>query len=102
MADEAPRLSVPERLARALAYRQGHHWITDLQGRPLAARMQANILREAAELYERLKGWEEEMTPSIAVVQIQPDDDSPGLWIGFKTSTDRAKIIALLTEEKDV
>lgn len=32
----------------------------------------------------------------IEVVQLQPDTDCPGLWIGFKSFEDRARVMAML------
>ena len=31
-----------------------------------------------------------EPPPSFDVVQLQPDEDTPGLWIGFQSEADRA------------
>jgi hypothetical protein len=35
------------------------------------------------------------------VCELQPDSDSPGLWIGFRTGADRAKAMALFRVDED-
>lgn len=59
-----------------------------------------NILHRAAMIVAALLPHSSDRDAVIEVVQLQPDDDSPGLWIGFKTSTDRAKIMTLLSTER--
>ena len=38
---------------------------------------------------------------ALDVVQLQPDDDSPGLWIGFKTADQRDAAMKMFRLEED-
>lgn len=51
-----------------------------------------DLTDEAATEIERLRA------ARFDVVQLQPDDDSPGLWIGFQTAADRDEAMKLFRD----
>ena len=67
-----------------------------------------NALDEIARLTASLAEWkalaiqwakDNDSHACFEVVQLQPDDDSPGLWIGFKTGKDRDEAMKLFALE---
>lgn len=58
----------------------------------------AAALQRYIDYLERAAGARDEWR-TIEVIQLQPDEETPGLWIGFQTSADRDKIMALLKEK---